>query len=289
VTLQEIRQQSALGGTRNHRDLRARYAEQRDRGMTREQLLHAFVQPMDRMQLNAAMPDRDQHVVPQSGAMLAVPGPKAHDIRVAGGSGRCQALRVLEEVRGFIERAGVLLEHDARWPSVSTMVAGEPVRGSWWGHPAGQAIFRVMGELEDEVALPKLLGGKVTLVHRRLWPALVAVGQARADWQTRKLKEDAADVLELVDAEGSIRSDDVELEPGCRAMSAIVTDLEKRLLLSSHQQHTESGKHVRVLQSWKAFAGQLGRLPKLADAQRELEDAAVAFGGADAVGLLPWR
>jgi hypothetical protein len=193
------------------------------------------------------------------------------------------------EVRSFIERAGLLMKNDARWPSVTTIVAGEPVRGSWWGHAAGHAIFRVLEALHDEVAWPKLLGGKVTLVHRRLWPSLAAVGQGGEAWQRRGLKDDAADVAELVDAEGEIRSDDIELQPGCRTISAIVTDLEKRLLVIAEQEHTESGKHVRVLRSWKAFARPLGRLPKVAAARGELERAVEAFGGADALRLLPWR
>jgi hypothetical protein len=92
-----------------------------------------------------------------------------------------------------------------------------------------------------------------------------------------------------VEAEGEIRSDDIELVPGCRTISAIVTDLEKRLLVIAEQEHTDSGKHVRVLRSWKAFARPLGRLPTVAVARGELEEAVERFGGAEALELLPWR
>ena len=70
---------------------------------------------------------------------------------------------------------GMLLE-SARGPlpNVAEMVAGEPIRGSWWGHPAGHAIFDALNSLAEtpDVVRTMLVNGKVTLVHRRLWPAL---------------------------------------------------------------------------------------------------------------------
>src|SRR5262245_65698284 len=70
---------------------------------------------------------------------------------------------------------GMLLE-SARGPlpSVAEMIAGEPIRGSWWGHPAGHAIFDALNTLAEspDVVRTRLVNGKVTLVHRRLWPAL---------------------------------------------------------------------------------------------------------------------
>jgi hypothetical protein len=62
-------------------------------------------------------------------------------------------------------------------PNLAEHVAGEPIRGSWWGHPAGQEIFRVLNDVlgSGEVIATRLINGKVTLIHRRLWPALVRV------------------------------------------------------------------------------------------------------------------
>jgi hypothetical protein len=62
-------------------------------------------------------------------------------------------------------------------PSLAELVAGEPIRGSWWGHPAGHAIFDAINEVADsgEVVRLRLVNGKITLVHRRVWPALVRV------------------------------------------------------------------------------------------------------------------
>ena len=73
---------------------------------------------------------------------------------------------------------GVLLE-SARGPvpNVAELVAGEQIRGSWWGHPASGAIFVAINALADspDVVRTRLVNGKVTLVHRRVWCALVRV------------------------------------------------------------------------------------------------------------------
>ena len=73
---------------------------------------------------------------------------------------------------------GMLLE-SARGPipNVAELVAGEPIRGSWWSHPSSHAIFEVLNVLADspDVVRTRLVNGKVTLIHRRLWPALVCL------------------------------------------------------------------------------------------------------------------
>ena len=79
---------------------------------------------------------------------------------------------------GRLEADGVLLE-SARGPvpNVAELVAGEPISGSWWGHPESHAIFAAVNELADspDVVRLRLVNGKVTLVHRRVWAALVQV------------------------------------------------------------------------------------------------------------------
>lgn len=60
-------------------------------------------------------------------------------------------------------------------PSLAEAIAGGPIRGSWWGHARGHEIFRVAEAVSEhpDVLVCKLIEGKVTYVHRRLWPALV--------------------------------------------------------------------------------------------------------------------
>ncbi len=71
---------------------------------------------------------------------------------------------------------GVLLESaKGPAPNVAELVVGEPITGSWWSHPGSHAIFDEVNALADhpDVVRTRLVKGKVTLVHRRLWPALV--------------------------------------------------------------------------------------------------------------------
>lgn len=85
-----------------------------------------------------------------------------------------------------MERHGVVLEA-ARGPvpSLANTIAGETIRGSWWGHPKSREIFRAARAVceSPEVLVCKLIDNKVTYVHRRVWPALVKLaprlGKAR--------------------------------------------------------------------------------------------------------------
>jgi hypothetical protein len=81
-----------------------------------------------------------------------------------------------EQGLAFVRRHGIVLQA-ARGPvrSLAEAIVGGAIRGSWWGHPKGQEIHRVteaVGE-SPEVLVCKLIDGKVTYIHRRLWPALV--------------------------------------------------------------------------------------------------------------------
>ena len=76
----------------------------------------------------------------------------------------------------FVKREGIVLQAArGRVPNLAEFVAGAPIRGSWWGHAKGKAIFAAANLVVDsgDVLVCRLVGGKVTFVHRRLWPALV--------------------------------------------------------------------------------------------------------------------
>jgi hypothetical protein len=89
----------------------------------------------------------------------------------------------------FVKRHGVVLQA-ARGPApnLAEAVAGGPIRGSWWGHPKGHEIFRVAEAVSEspDVLVCKLIGGKVTFVHRRLWPALVRLSSRFSKAQLAK-------------------------------------------------------------------------------------------------------
>jgi len=175
--------------------------------------------------------------------------------------------RAVERVRAVLERDGLLLSHDTEIPSATAIIAGEPIRGTWWSHAKGGLIYDALGALDEDVDWPKLVMGKVTLVHRRLWPSLFVAGTSRAPWQTDKLKADAKWLLQQVSSKKSVRSDKIELPPGSRKMGAVVTDLEQRLLVCTRSEHTEGGHHARFVETWATWKDQakLGRaeLPPL--------------------------
>lgn len=86
----------------------------------------------------------------------------------------------------FVKRHGIVLQA-ARGPvpSLAEAIAGGRIRGSWWGHPKGREIYAVSEAVSEspDVLVCKLVDGKVTYVHRRLWPPLVRlaarIGRAR--------------------------------------------------------------------------------------------------------------
>ena len=90
----------------------------------------------------------------------------------AAHTGRIPAM----EPMAVLFEQGMLLESACGpIPNVAELVAGEPIRGSWWGHASSHDIFEVLNALADspDVVRTRLVSGKVTLIHRRLWPALI--------------------------------------------------------------------------------------------------------------------
>jgi uncharacterized lipoprotein NlpE involved in copper resistance len=76
----------------------------------------------------------------------------------------------------FVRRHGVvLMAARGPVPSLAEAIAGAPFRGSWWGHPLGKVMFRLFDAVADsrDVLVCRLVEGKITFVHRRVWPALV--------------------------------------------------------------------------------------------------------------------
>ncbi len=85
-----------------------------------------------------------------------------------------------EEALTFVKASGVVLE-SARGPapSLATTAAGEEIHGNWWGHAKGNEIFLLTRAIRrsPDVLVCRLIGGKITYVHRRLWPALVRLSE----------------------------------------------------------------------------------------------------------------
>jgi hypothetical protein len=215
-----------------------------------------------------------------------------------------------------LERFGLLLLSDPALPSLVGMIVDEPLRASWWGHPRGPVIYATMNRVDDDarVLSTKLIAGKVTYVHQRLWPALVAVASAAEDWQIDGLTPDARWLLGEVSAAGELPTHAVVLPPEARAADSdaarrlaprrvadLARDLERRLLVHATEIHTPSGAHAKVLQTWQRWAAEVHLPPPTlspAQARAALEAAAASLaaaaashprGGPGTRVELPWR
>lgn len=76
----------------------------------------------------------------------------------------------------FVRKHGVVLASGkGPVPNLAEAIAGEQIRGSWWAHPKGREIFSALSSLSvsRDVLVCRVVLGKITFVHRRLWPALV--------------------------------------------------------------------------------------------------------------------
>lgn len=98
-----------------------------------------------------------------------------------------------DEAIDFVRTHGVVLASaKGPIPRLTDAIVGEPVRGSWWGHPKGKVIFRILRSVaeSDDILACRLCGGKVTYVHRRLWPALVRAAAHFKPEQLARLREE---------------------------------------------------------------------------------------------------
>jgi hypothetical protein len=81
-----------------------------------------------------------------------------------------------KEAMDFVKRHGIVTESfHGPVPSLAEAVSGAPVRGNWWSHPRSHEIFRLGRALRShpDVLTCRLVQGKISFVHRRLWSALV--------------------------------------------------------------------------------------------------------------------
>jgi hypothetical protein len=187
---------------------------------------------------------------------------------------------------------GLLLLSDKSLPNVVSMVAGPKVKGSWWGHERGHEIFNELEKLEahPDSLTTRLVSGKVTYVHRRLWPEILSVATAREDWQLHGLNGAARRLLSKVDRDGEVRTDKMESFKG---LGEAAREIEKRLLVYTEEIHTEKGFHAKALMAWS-------RTPKIRDLRLRLGDPQAAKEKLEALmdglnsryharGKLPWR
>jgi len=190
----------------------------------------------------------------------------------------------LEDLVDRLQEFDLLLSTDPKFPSVSGLVVGDVGGRSWWAHPAAKQMFDLSCRLHDhpDVLMVKLISGKVTYIHRPLWPAIVAVGTAREKWQMDGLSKEAKALLKKTGSLGKVE-----------ASGDAVRELEARLLVNAASIHTASGLHKKEMQSWTAWAKseRLGKVKLTPDEAKTQLESVVArlnkqFG---AKGTLPWQ
>ena len=77
-------------------------------------------------------------------------------------------------------------------PRLTEAIINEPIQGSWWAHPKSHEIFATLQTVTDseDVLVCRLIEGKVTLVDRRLWPALVRLASRFPAKQLAKVSDE---------------------------------------------------------------------------------------------------
>ncbi len=98
-----------------------------------------------------------------------------------------------DQAIAFVREHGVVLASGkGPVPRLVEAIVNEPIKGSWWAHPKSHHIFAVLKAVTDseDILVCRLVEGKVTLVHRRLWPALVRVAKRFPENRIGKVREE---------------------------------------------------------------------------------------------------
>ncbi len=97
------------------------------------------------------------------------------------------------EALAFVREHGVVLASaKGTAPRLTEAIIGEPIKGSWWAHSQNHHIYAILEAVfeSEQVLVCRLINGKVTLVHRRLWPSLVRLASRFAPKQLAQVREE---------------------------------------------------------------------------------------------------
>src|ERR1700749_2578424 len=113
---------------------------------------------------------------------------------------------IFGELMSELSSSGILMVTDKALPSAAAIVAGEPIRGSWWAHPKSHEIFRMNVRVTEHsgVLVAKLVSSKNTFIYRSLWPAFYSVATSHEDWQLNKLSSLAKFFFSNVESMGQV-------------------------------------------------------------------------------------
>ena len=98
-----------------------------------------------------------------------------------------------EEALAFVRKHGVVLASaKGVAPRLTEAIVGETIKGSWWTHSQSRHIYAILKAVaeSEQVLVCRLINGKITLVHRRLWPSLVRLANRFAPEQLAQVREE---------------------------------------------------------------------------------------------------
>ncbi len=99
---------------------------------------------------------------------------------------------VAEAVAFVREKGVVLASAKGTAPRLTEAITGKPIAGSWWAHPQSHHIYAILQGVtgSEQVLVCRLINGKITLVHRRLWPSLVRLAERFAPAEIAQVREE---------------------------------------------------------------------------------------------------
>jgi len=112
-----------------------------------------------------------------------------------------------KQALAWAEECGIAVESaHGDFPSLTEFITGESLKGSWWGHVKGPEIFRLSRAIRQspDILTCRLAAGKITYVHRRLWPALIRLADEFPRAKTRCSKRNTHRVRQT-QGDGSYR------------------------------------------------------------------------------------
>jgi len=140
-----------------------------------------------------------------------------------------------------------------------------PVKGTRWAHRLANEIYMTGMRLMQlpEVMYLRFVSGKMTYIHQRLWPSLYAIASAREAWQLASMPPAAKSMINTLDRRQSLRMDEIRSSRSRKELGADARLLESRLLAFGDDVHTDSGAHVKRIETWESWASESAFLPQI--------------------------
>ena len=93
----------------------------------------------------------------------------------------------------YVAKCGVVLASaKGVVPRLVDKIAGEVIVGNWWVHPRANEIYNILRAVQEhsDILVCRLINDKLTLVHRRLWPALARLAPTLDPRKTSRVTEE---------------------------------------------------------------------------------------------------